>query len=406
MHHCRASESTRLETILDFGDVPLADILLNSNDADKIDAQYPLKLVFCPDSALVQILGNVPPEILWGGDYPYYTCANPGMVQHFREAAHTIMERQALGPGALVLEAASNDGYQLEVFKEAGCRVIGVDPAEGPCKVANDKGINTRCSLFDSATTDELVEEGIRADLITGNNLLSLIPDPKDFVACLDRLLKPDGVVVLEVPYLVDTVDMVAFDNVFHANVTYWSGTSLQRLFARVGLQLVDVERISTFGGSLRVYFRRNGEANQAVQSLLADEIERGVDQFSFYEAFGDKARAIRENLRKHIVDLHSSGKRIVSYGAAGGMATTLLNFLDLPEGTLEYAVDLSPHKHGRWTSGYRLEIFPPAHMIKDRPDYALLLAWNYEPEVLSQCSAYRETGGKFIIPIPEVRIV
>ncbi|MCA9001591.1 MAG: class I SAM-dependent methyltransferase [Planctomycetes bacterium] len=387
---CRASDSTELETILDYGQVPLADVLLPSNDPEVEDARFPLRLVFCPESALVQITGDVPPEILWGGDYPYYTSVNPTLVKHFTDGAHAIMARQPLGPDSLVIEAASNDGYQLAVFQAAGSQVLGVDPAEGPCKVANEKGIETHCRLFDAAMAEELAAAGKQADVITGNNLLNLIPDPKEFTACVDKLLKPDGLVVLEVPYLVDTIDMVAFDNMFHQNVTYWTATSLQRLFARAGMELVDVEAIDTFGGSLRVYFRRGGQPSAAVQEILAQE----------------KAQAIRDTLRARLIELHGQKKRIVAYGAAGGMATVLLSFLDLPEGVLEYAVDISPHKHGRWTSGYRLEIFPPEHLAADRPDYALLLAWNFEPQVLEQRADFRATGGRFIIPIPEVRIV
>ncbi|MBL4769735.1 MAG: class I SAM-dependent methyltransferase [Planctomycetes bacterium] len=406
MERCRASGSTHLDTILDFGEVPLADVLLQSNDPSTPDSGYPLKLVFCPESALVQIVGDVPPEILWGGDYPYYTSVNPSLVAHFADAARAIMQRQPLGKDSLVLEVASNDGYQLAVFQAAGAQVLGVDPAEGPCKVANEKGLETLCRLFDTSLADDLVAQGRLADIIVGNNLLNLIPDPREFSTCIDRLLKPDGLFVIEVPYLVNTIDLVAFDNMFHANVTYWTATSLQRVFSQVGLELVDVEKLDTFGGSIRAYFRRNTAPGQAVKDMLANEIERGVDKFGFYEAFADKARTIRESLRKCLIELHQGGQRIVAYGAAGGMATTLLSFLDLPEGVLEYAVDLSPHKHGRWTSGYRLEIFPPEKLAEDKPDYALLLAWNFEPHVLEQRADYRAVGGKFIVPIPEVRIV
>ncbi len=403
---CRASGSTNLKTILDFGEVPLADVLLDSNDPQLRDAAYPLRLVFCPDSALVQITHDVPSDILWGGNYPYYTSVNPTLVQHFTDAAEEIMALKPLDGDSLVLEAASNDGYQLEVFAKAGAKVIGVDPAEGPCKVANDKGVDTRCRLFDAACAEDLVKEGVQADVIVGNNVLNLIPNPQEFAQCVHKLLKPDGMLVLEVPYLVDTIDMVAFDNVYHQNVTYWTVTSLQRAFMDIGLELVDVKRIDTFGGSLRAYFRRSGDPSFAVEEELANELARGVDEFHFYEAFGDRSRTIRETLRARLIELHAQGKSIIAYGAAGGMATTLLAFLDLPEGVLDYAVDLSPHKHGRWTSGYRLQIHPVEKMDADIPDYALLMAWNFEPQVLSQREAYRAQGGKFIIPIPEVREV
>ncbi|MEZ6003201.1 MAG: class I SAM-dependent methyltransferase [Planctomycetota bacterium] len=401
---CRASGSPDLRTILDFGDVPLADVLLDRNDPAVLDQTFPLRLVFCPDSALVQLIGDVPPDILWGGNYPYYTSVNPTLVQHFTEAAEEIMAAQPVGPGSLVIEAASNDGYQLDVFRRSGARVLGIDPASGPAQVANDKGIETRCALFDRHTVDALLAEGHRADILVGNNVLNLIPDPREFADDCARLLKPDGLLVLEVPYLVDTIDMVAFDNVYHQNVTYWTVTSLQRLFEDVGLELVDVKRIPTFGGSLRASFRRGSRPGHSVEALLAEEIARGADQFEFYEAFGERSRAIRESLRARLIELHAAGKRIAAYGAAGGMATTLLAFLDLPEGVLEYAVDLSPHKLGRWTSGYRLQIFPPDRLDEDVPDYALLLAWNFEPQVLAQRSLYRDRGGRFLVPIPEVR--
>ena len=403
---CRASGSTHLKTILDFGQVPLADVLLDNNDPGSQDAGYPLKLVFCPESALVQITHDVPAEILWGGDYPYYTSVNPTLVQHFTDAAHEIMAAQPLGKDHVVVEAASNDGYQLEVFARSGARVLGVDPAEGPAKVANEKGIDTRCRLFDRACADDLIDEGVQADVLVGNNVLNLIPDPMEFAQSAKALLKPDGLLVLEIPYLVDTIDMVAFDNVYHQNVTYWTVTSLKRLFETVNLDLVDVKRIPTFGGSLRVYFRQGGDPTPAVQAELRTEAMRGVDQFSFYEAFGDRSRHIRETLRARLIELHAQGKRIIAYGAAGGMATVLLAFLDLPPGVLEYAVDLSPHKHGRWTSGYRLQIHPVERMDEDVPDYALLLAWNFEPQVIAQRGEYLQKGGRFLVPIPEVREV
>lgn len=403
---CRASGSPEHRTILDFGAMPVADRLLRADELDGEDPLYPLHLVFCPESALVQITHDVPPDILWGGDYPYYTSVNPALVKHFTEAAREVLARKPLGPDSLVLEIASNDGYQLRVFREAGARVLGVDPAHGPSEVARQEGIDTRERLFDKACAQDLADEGVAADVIVANNLINLIPDPVEFAECVDQLLKSDGLVMLEVPYFVDTVDKVAFDNVFHQNTTYWTVTSLQRLFQRVGLAMVDVKRIPTFGGSLRVLFARAGEPSQAVQELLRTERERQVDQFAFYEAFAAKAQAIRSALRERILDAHAAGKRIVAYGAAGGMATTLLSFLQLPEGALEYAVDLSPHKHGRWTSGYRLLIHPPEKLDEDVPDYALLLAWNFEPEVLAQRHLYRERGGQFLVPIPSVRVV
>lgn len=403
---CRACGSTDLVTILDFGVTPLADVLLTEEQLGEVDREYPLRLVFCPESALVQITEDVPPEILYGGDYPYYTSVNPGLVQHFTRGAREMMRRKPLTADSLVIEAASNDGYQLAVFREAGARVLGIDPASGPARVANEAGIETLVRFFDAQVAEELFAEGRQADLLTGNNVLNLIQDLDDFMRAVDLLLKDDGMLVLEVPYLVDTIDMAAFDNVFHQNTTYWTATSLDRMLRRWGLFLNDVEHVDTFGGSLRVYCSREEAPTEACTTLLARERERGVHTRAFYAAFASRVEGIRTELLRMLGDLRAEGKRVVAYGAGGGMATSLLAYLGLDGETLEYAVDINPHKHGRYTAGSRLLVRPAETLLEDRPDVALLLAWNFEPAVLSAQAEYRERGGRFLVPIPEPRLV
>ncbi|MEM1447853.1 MAG: class I SAM-dependent methyltransferase [Planctomycetota bacterium] len=402
---CRSSGDATLETILDFGESPLADQLLDTSELSGEDPKFPLELVFAPSSTLVQITEDVPPEILYRGDYPYYTSVSPGLVDHFTKGAHQIMERKELDASSLVVEAASNDGYQLRVFKERGIGVLGVDPASGPAKAAEDAGVDTICDFFSADVAGSIASRGKRADVVTGNNVLNLVQDLADFTRAVDEVLAPDGLVVLEVPYLVDTIDKCAFDNVFHQNTTYWTATSLSRHFARHGLHLNDAVRIPTFGGSLRVYLGRSPDPSPAVQALLAEEHERGVDTFAFYAAFADRVAAIKAELTEMIRDIRARGDRIVAYGAAGGMATTLLSYLDLDDSTLDYAVDINPHKHGRYTSGSRLLIHPAERLAEDRPDYALLLAWNFADEIMRQQSAYTDAGGRFIVPVPQPRI-
>ena len=403
---CRACGHADLVTVLDFGDSPLADRLLHAHELSEEDLFFPLRLVVCPSCALVQITEDVPPEILYCGDYPYYTSVSPGLVKHFTGAAHAMLARTPLAQDAVVIEAASNDGYQLKVFREAGLEVLGVDPASGPAKVANEAGIDTRCEFFSAAVAESIAAEGKQADLLTGNNVLNLIQDLDDFARAVDLLLKPGGTVCLEVPYFVATIDQTAFDNVFHQNTTYWTATSLDRFWRRRGLYLNHVEDAPTFGGSLRAYFEREERPSDAVRELLAEEERRGVPTTAFYAAFANRVEAIKADLHTQIAALQEAGKRLVAYGAAGGMATTLLSYLGLDGDDLDYAVDINPHKHGRYTSGSRLEIRPAETLVEDVPDVALLLAWNFAEEVMEQQDAYRKKGGQFLVPIPEPKLV
>ena len=403
---CRSCDGTRLREILDFGNSPLADLLLDEADLAREDLRYPLKLVFCPACALVQITENVPPEILYGGNYPYYTSVNQTMVEHFTKSAEAIMACHPLDASSLVIEAASNDGCMLKAFHARGIGVLGIDPAKGPVDAANAQGITSLCRFFDTNLAQELVAAGKRADVILGNNVLNLVQDLGDFLRATDMLLKKDGLVVLEVPYLVDSIDMAAFDNVFHQNTGYYSATSVGRLFRRYGLYLNDIERIPTFGGSLKLFFSRAEGASERLQEILQEEKDRGVDTFEFYADFAATVAAIKSELLGILGRLRAEGKRVVAYGAAGGMATTLLNYLGLDGTTIEYAVDISPHKHGRYTAGSRLLIHPPEKLLADRPDCVLLLAWNFKDAVLAAQAAYREQGGRFLIPIPKPEIV
>ena len=403
---CRSCSNEELETVLDFGLSPLADKLVTPENKDEPDLSFPLRLVFCPRCALVQITENVPPEILWGGDYPYYTSVSPGLVRHFTASAEALMERLPLGPDTLVVEAASNDGYMLKVFAERGIPVLGIDPASGPAQVANEAGVPTLCRLFDTAAVGEVLREHRQAQLILGNNVLNLVQDLDDFMRAVDQLLAPEGEVVLEVPYLVDSIDKVAFDNVFHQNTTYYSATALDRLFRGHGLYLNEVERVPTFGGSLRVTFARQERVGESARAMLEEEARRGVDRFAFYAEFASRVESIKRELSAMLRGLAAEGKRIVAYGAAGGMATTLLAYLDVDHRTLDYAVDINHHKHGKWTSGSRLEIRPTEALVEDRPDVVLLLAWNFAEEILEQQQPYRDLGGRFLVPIPEPRLV
>lgn len=437
---CRSCGARGLDTVLSLGRTPLANALLTDQQLRQPEPTFPLDLAFCARCALVQITETVPPEQLFR-EYFYLSSFSDTMLRHADELVGRLIPSRRLDATSLVMEIASNDGYLLQYYKRAGIPVLGIEPATNIARVAvEERGIPTLCEFFGEPLARRLAGEGQRADVIHANNVLAHVADLNGFVGGLHMLLNDDGVAVIEVPYVKEMIEGNEFDTIYHEHLCYFSLTALERLFRRHSLVIQDVERLPIHGGSLRIYAVKDDgrwttddvqstndddaasspddstkrESNRpssivhrplTVHRLLAEETAWGVDEAEFYHGFAAKVEGLRRELRALLAGLKDEGKRIAVYGASA-KGSTLLNYFGIGRETIDFVVDRSTVKQGHYTPGTHLPVHAPEKLLEALPDYVLLLTWNFADEILAQQSEYRARGGRFIIPIPEVRIV
>lgn len=391
--------------VLDLGNTPLADRMPTAEQLKESEPVSPLQLAFCDECTLVQILETVPPEILFCDDYPYFSSVTETLLTHSRANVEDMLVRKSLNSESLVIELASNDGYLLQYYNQHGIPVLGVDPAEGPAKKAIEIGIPTDITFFTQDYAEHLVSEGRQADVVHANNVLAHVEDTNGFVAGLAAILKPDGVGVIEHPYVRDLVEKNQFDTIYHEHLCYFSVTALDALYRRNGLFLQDIKRLSIHGGSLRSYVGKADTPSESVSRLLKEERDLGIDKLEYYSAFSSRVQHVCKALNELISTLRSEGKSVAAYGAAA-KGSTLINVAHISKDLVEFVVDRNVHKQGRHMPGQHQPILSPDELLARMPDYTLLLPWNFADEILEQQSEYRQKGGKFIVPIPEPTII
>jgi hypothetical protein len=405
--HCRFCGTQLHNRVVDLGMSPLCESFLSADKLDRMERFYPLHLWVCGSCFLVQLEEYVSGEEIFS-DYAYFSSFSDSWLDHCRRYVDQMIAQLGLTARSEVLEVASNDGYLLQFFVRRGIPVLGVEPAANVAKVAGMKGVPTIVRFFGRETACELAASGHSPNLILGNNVLAQVPDLNDFVGGIRILLAPDGVVTIEFPHLLRTIDGNQFDQVYHEHFSYFSLYSVERIFAAHGLPIFDVEELPTHGGSLRIYAGHAEDESKRVTSRLlglrAREAEAGVDTLAYYAGFESRVRETKRKLLAFLIQAKNEGKRVVGYGAPG-KGNTLLNYCGVRGDFLDFTVDRSPHKHGKFLPGTHIPILSPEKLWDARPDYVLILPWNLKSEIMEQLAGIREWGGRFVVPIPEVTI-
>jgi SAM-dependent methyltransferase len=408
---CRYCEEPLNHLMCDLGMSPMANSYPKAEQLSEGERAYPLKVWVCEKCLLAQLEEFETPESIFS-DYAYFSSVSSGWVEHARRYASMMINRFGFDENTIVVEVASNDGYLLQHFSDKGIPVLGIEPAANIALHAKEeKGIETIVRFFGSQTARMLHADGRGADLLIGNNVLAHVPDIKDFVRGVKIALNPRGIFTFEFPHLMRLIDGNQYDTIYHEHFSYLSLLSVERIFARYGLELFDVEELPTHGGSLRIFGKHAGYDSELhrptgrVADLREREIAFGLAEMGTYHAFAERSKAAKRDLLTFLIDVNERGESVVCYGAAA-KGVTLMNFCGLGSDMIDYVVDKSPYKQGRYIPGSSVAIHPPSKIFETRPDYVMILPWNISDEVRSEMSGIREWGGRFVVPIPNVRVL
>jgi 2-polyprenyl-3-methyl-5-hydroxy-6-metoxy-1,4-benzoquinol methylase len=404
---CRHCGTPLHNMVLDLGMSPLCESYLDVNQLNQMEPFYPLRLYVCNSCFLMQLEQYVTAESIFT-EYAYFSSYSGALLINAQSYTDNVAQRFQLNSQSQVVELASNDGYLLQYFVKKGIPVLGIEPAANVARVAIDKGIPTRVKFFGANSARKLVAEGIKADLVVGNNVLAQVPDLNDFVEGMKILLKPGGVITMEFPHLINLISQNQFDTIYHEHFSYFCFITAEKIFASHGLTLFDVEEISTHGGSIRIYARHSEDDSKPVgeRARLMKKREEaiGVTTMQYYGSFCEQVKETKRKLLDFLITAKREGKSIAAYGAPG-KGNTLLNYCGIRTDFVDYAVDRNPYKHGKFLPGTHIPIHPPDKFQLTKPDYILILPWNLKDEIIEQNSYVRGWGAKFVVPIPEVQV-
>lgn len=408
MTDCRHCGTALEVSFCDLGMSPPSNSYLAADQLDAMEAFYPLHAWVCGECFLVQLAEFETPEQIFS-DYAYFSSYSDSWVAHAKVYASEMIERFGFDEASQVIEIASNDGYLLQFFKEKGVPVLGIEPAANVAKAAEEKGIETLVQFFGAQTAESLSKRGIQADLLLGNNVLAHVPALNDFVQGMKIALKPTGIITMEFPHLLQLMRQNQFDTIYHEHFSYLSLSTVERVFAKFGLRVFDVDQLPTHGGSLRIYAAHvENEARPVTDNVVAlkkEEAAAGLGRLDAYRSFSDQVKQTKRALLRFLIEAREQGKSVVGYGAPA-KGNTLLNYCGVRTDLVDYTVDRSPHKQDRFLPGVHLPVHSPDKIRETKPDYVLILPWNIKDEVMEQMSHIREWGGQFVVPIPETKVL
>ena len=404
---CRHCGADLTNTLVDLGLSPLANSYVPPEHANKPCPTYPLHARVCDQCFLVQVEDAVPADAIFSADYAYFSSFSDSWLEHCKRYADVVTDRFNLKSDDLVVEIASNDGYLLQYFVEKGIQVLGIEPAANVAKVAEERGVKTRVDFFGEELARELYETGVKPSLICSANVLAHVPDINNFVRGLAALLTGDAVYTVEFPHLLNMIEKVQFDTIYHEHYTYLSLVSVERIFAAAGLRVFDVEILATHGGSLRVYACLNDASHvqtPAVEHNRMREKTAGLHDLSGYAGFEEKVQAVRDGVLEFLQRAKAEGKTVAAYGAAA-KGNTLLNYCGVGPELISYCVDRNPAKQNTLLPGSHIAVFDPEKLRSDRPDYVVILPWNLKHEIAGQLTDLAEQGTQFVVPVPRLEV-
>ena len=404
---CRFCGAKLQHSLVDLGMSPLCESYVSPEKANQMEAFYPLHVYVCGNCFLAQLQQYVSREEIFN-EYAYFSSYSDSWLEHAKRYTDMIVSRLGLNGRSTVMELASNDGYLLQYFVQKKIKAIGVEPAANVAAAAERNGVPTVVKFFGRETAKELVAQFEQVDLLIGNNVLAQVPDLNDFVGGMKTVLKPNGVITMEFPHLMRLMNENQFDTIYHEHFSYFSFIAAEKIFARHGIELFDVEELSTHGGSLRVYGRHKEDNAEPIGNRVIElrrrEHDAGFSQIETYRNFGEQVKETKRKLLEFLIGVRRKGKSVVGYGAPG-KGNTLLNYCGIRTDFIDYTVDRNPYKQGKFLPGTHIPILHPDKIKETKPDYLFILPWNFKDEIMAQMSGIREWGGKFVVPIPEVTV-